>query len=873
MHSMARAGVLVGLAAALAVGPGPAADKAADLASRAQTILKANCHRCHGQNGSLEGGFNYVLDRDKLVARKKVWPGQAEQSPLFKRIAGGKMPPAGEAPRPSADDVAVLKQWIEAGAPGTTNSSASPPITEADVQAWILNDLDKQDKRARRFLRYFSLMPLANAGAGPDELQSYRNALAKLLNSLSWHPRITLPRAVDARGLLLAIDLRQYQWDAGLWNRLLADYPYGVLQESASARAVLIATATRMPVVRLDWFVATASRAPLYYDLLQLPSNSSELERQLRVDVALDIQQERVARAGFLGSGISRNNRILERHDSQTGAFWRTYDFDAIPQNLGERDLLLPDRRNIFAYPLGPGQTDNTFLHAGGEMIFNLPNGLHAYMLVNANNQRIDKGPTAIVSDPKRPDRAVEAGVSCMSCHASGILQKADQIRDHVGKNPRGFSRVDADLIRALYVPEAKMKALMEEDTARYRRALAKTGNTVGSVEVIMTLTLRYEADVDLPTLAAEVGLRPEDLQPRLLKSEALERSLGALKVPGATVARQAVVQAFGSLVRELHLGAVMQPGVVGQSLPDNTGEADPLEVQSSPANAVAFSPNGQLAAIASADKTVRLFDIIADRDRRRCIGHTASVWAVAFSPDGSQVLSGGRDGIVRLWDVATARELRRLEGHTDLVTAVAFSPDGQRALSVGLEGEAFLWDLERGTALKEFALKPEAKYLLCAAFSPDGKRCLIGAGTTLLVVDAAGGRVVQTLTGHSGWVTSATFSTDGEQILSGSDDRTVRLWDARTGRLVKVLTGHEAGVRSVAFSPGQARIVSAGNDATVRLWDARTGQEIRAFRRHTEPVVGATFIDGGRQTLSAGRDAIFHLWPIGKLAPAKPER
>src|SRR5205823_2956206 len=125
-------------------------------------------------------------------------------------------------------------------------------------------------------------------------------------------------------------------------------------------------------------------------------------------------------------------------------------------------------RRTLFAYPLGPGAGDNTFQHAGGEIIFNLPNGLQGYLLVNADNRRIDKGPTAIVSDPRRPDRAVEAGVSCISCHWSGINPKDDQIRDHVRNNRRSFSRTDAELSRALYVPREKMRALMEEDAQRF---------------------------------------------------------------------------------------------------------------------------------------------------------------------------------------------------------------------------------------------------------------------------------------------------------------------------------------------------------------------------------------------------------------------
>ena len=124
--------------------------------------------------------------------------------------------------------------------------------------------------------------------------------------------------------------------------------------------------------------------------------------------------------------------------------YWRTYDFDEPPANLVERvnGGLLPDRRNVFAFPLGPGGlAENPFQHAGGEAIFALPNGLHAYYLANADNARLDKGPIAIVSDPKRPDRAVEAGVSCMSCHVTGILPKADQVLRPPRRRTRRRSR------------------------------------------------------------------------------------------------------------------------------------------------------------------------------------------------------------------------------------------------------------------------------------------------------------------------------------------------------------------------------------------------------------------------------------------------
>lgn len=860
--------------AVLVLGAAGAARGEEIVSVKARAILETYCHRCHGKDGNVEGGLNYVMDRDKLVARHKLIPGRPDDSPLFRRVAAGKMPPAGQTPRPSAADIVVLRQWIEAGAPGRASAPPATAVSDSALNDLILADLDRMDRRARRFARYFSLAPLANAGAGPDELQTYRNALTKLLNSLSWHPRISVPRPLPG-GLVLAIDLRDYQWNANTWNRLLAEYPYGVAYDTSAARAVLVNTATRVPCLRVDWFVATACRPPLYYDILQIPANSADLERQLRVDVNLDLQQDRVLRAGFNGSGISRNNRILERHDCLNGPYWRTYDFEAVPQNLIDRNLLLPDRRNIFAYPLGPGATDNAFQHAGGEIIWSLPNGLHGYMLVNANNERIDKGPIAIVSDPKRPDRAVEPGVSCMACHWRGINPKDDQLRDHVLKNAKAFARGDREAIIALYPPRERMRAVMEEDAEQFKKAIEKTGNRVTAAEPVMAMTLRHESDVDLPTLAAEAGLRPEELQPRLAASENLAKNLGALKVPGGTVSRQLVVQGWVDLVRELRLGTPFQPGITGAPLPDATGEADPLEAQSSPANAVAFSSDGRLAAFAANDRSVRIWDIEGARDRRRCIGHTASVWCVAFSPDGKQLLSGGKDGTVRLWDVEPGTELYRFEGHTELVSALAFSPDGKRALSAGYDHQVFLWHLSRREPLASFRLAVDVKYPNAVAFLPDGKEAFVCAGRTIYMIDATTGKVQRRLEGHAADVACIACSSDGKYVLSGGDDGALKLWRSSTGELACTCLGHQGPVKSVAFSRTGDRLLSGGTDATVRLWATATGRELKVFRKHAEPVVAVSFAPSGEETLSVSRDGDVRLWRIGKYTavttPAGP--
>jgi hypothetical protein len=849
----------------------PVAGLSADpnpLAAKAHDVLKAHCYKCHGEAGNVEGGMNYILDLGRLVARKKVVPNKADQSPLWKRVAAGTMPPPDVHDRLRDAEKAALKAWIDGGAPSLTTGPKAEFVSQTRVNDWVLADLEKIDRRSRRFQRYFTLTHLANAGLGEDELRTYRNALSKLINSLSWHPKVRNPEPIDPLGTVFRIDLRWYMWDATTWNRVLQDYPYGVLDDGVTARVIAVFTATKIPVLRADWFVATASRPPLYQDVLQLPGNLAELERQLRVDAGLNIAQERVMRVGFNGSGISKNNRVLERHDAVHGYYWRTYDFEEVPQNLLDRGLQAPDRRNVFAYPLGPGSVENTFLHAGGEAIFSLPNGLQGYYIMNAVNNRLDRAPTAIVSDPKRPDKAVELGVSCMGCHVPGIHAKADQVRDHLEKSPKAVAKADADVALALYPRKEASLAQMDEDAKKFQAALALTGTRLTRNEPVLAMTLRYEGDLDAVAAAAEAGLPLDEFQARVGDSESLSRALGALRVSGGTVARQVWVQAFGDVVRELRLGTLFQATQIGASLPDNTGELDPLEVSAGQANGMAFTADGRRAVIASADRSVRYYEVEGRRDLKRFVGHTASVWAVALSPDGKRALSGSMDGSARLWDVATGQQLQKLDGHVGLVTAVAFAPDNQ-AVTGGLDGYVILWDLDTGREVRRW--RGPMKYVSAIAVAPDGNSAAIAADRSVRLWDLEGGKQVRALDGHAAPITSVAYSADGRQLATGSDDRTIRLWNPDSGKATKTLTGHEGAVRSVAFSANGKWLLTGGADATVRLWKLSEGTAVGTFRKHTGPVVRAAFADNGRQTVSGDRDGTTQVWNIERFLPKKP--
>ena len=164
-----------------------------------------------------------------------------------------------------------------------------------------------------------------------------------------------------------------------------------------------------------------------------------------------------------------------------------------------------------------------------------------------------------------------------------------------------------------------------------------------------------------------------------------------------------------------------------------------------------------------------------------------------------------------------------------------------------------------------EKAIKLNYSYPINAyAFSLGDKHILSGNNDrTVRLWDMEVGSCLRVLKGHAGAVNCVAWSADGRYALSGSTDRTLQLWDVEIGKCLRVNMGHTGSVRCVALSVDGLLAISGSNDRTLRLWDMKKGRCLRVLEGHTGSVNCVAWSADGRHALSGSNDRTLQLWDV----------
>jgi WD40 repeat protein len=166
--------------------------------------------------------------------------------------------------------------------------------------------------------------------------------------------------------------------------------------------------------------------------------------------------------------------------------------------------------------------------------------------------------------------------------------------------------------------------------------------------------------------------------------------------------------------------------------------------------------------------------------------------------------------------------------------------------------------------------LAGHSKMVRSVAISPDGQTLVSGSDDkTIKVWNLHSGELLKTLTGHlSSWflgvsVVCVAISPDGQMLVSGAGDKTIKVWNLHSGELLKTLTGHSKTVNSVAISPNGQTLVSVSDDETIWVWNLHSGELLRTLTGHSKMVRSVAISPDGQTLVSVSNDKTIKLWNL----------
>lgn len=331
----------------------------------------------------------------------------------------------------------------------------------------------------------------------------------------------------------------------------------------------------------------------------------------------------------------------------------------------------------------------------------------------------------------------------------------------------------------------------------------------------------------------------------------------------------------------------------------------------------IKFLPDNNTILTASGDNTVGNWNVSTGIENQKFIlKHPDAILSMAVFNGGKQAVTSCADGLVRIWDITTPKVIQTIKPAKGLINSVSISHDNKRILTANVQQRVIqVWAVDSGKELripgKNGQLTPfldfktrggmlwtavfspyhdsiltvggrdarlwngmTAKQVMAfhphgvvasASFSPDGNWLVTGSwDNTAKIWNTKTGHAEKKLEQkHLGYVNTVRYSPDGKQILTASDDGTAKVWNIANGNVILTLDHKGSHVTSAIFSPDGTQIVTASNDKTLVLWDSKTGKKLKTFKGHEWPVLEVAYSHDGKRLVSASEDNTAIIWNI----------
>lgn len=495
-------------------------------------VIAQNCAGCHSGYDSFSKASSIV---DAMIKHINIPAGQPDHMPAGKGDLSKK-------------DKDLFAAWKNDGKLEVCQGSTPPPppLQFHDfgwVEKTINDDLATVPVSQQEDVRYIIAVDRLNQG-DLDGVSIAKKAINKASNSVSLERKIEVVH--DVAPGVWRLDIDELGIESADWTAIENASQLQFESFTQRGKSLKLTTKSRLPWMFVQDFNDTVLRnAAVYYKLTKAAATLQQQEKNLGVKFATDLLNFKALLVGFNGSPLSpAANRLMDRHDSNDGYFWSTFDTGAI----------VSDQQNLFKnpFPVEAGAVHN-LRFAAGEQLYSLPNGLMGSYLADNKGVRLNQADPAVVHDftanPNSP--IIKNAISCFRCHNGGIIHATDKVRASVAAANLGAA--DTQRALALFKPQAQVDALIADDNATFTEALRQMGIDPAEADPINRVSDRFLGDLSAEDVAGLFVLTTDDLKTCIRLSPNGSQQASQL-LTGGTISHDQFVQVVKDLVRDCRI-------------------------------------------------------------------------------------------------------------------------------------------------------------------------------------------------------------------------------------------------------------------------------------------------------------------------------